>query len=115
MKALLFIILSLSLACCGGKITRKEAEGKMSYADFVDGDFRGVTAKKIEAMLGAPDIVNQAKGCEVWHYGPNPEQLIKGEAGAIIGVSVFFDEQGKVREITAGRKTTSGIMIPKKK
>ena len=77
----------------------------MHYTDFVDGKFGGVTAEEVKSMLGEPNIVKQAKGSEVWHYGPNVKEMINGEDGAIIGITVYFDERGKVREISPTRKT----------
>lgn len=101
----LLLILTLLLVCCGKTNDPKKEEGRISYADIIDVKYRGVTAEKIKSMLGEPDIVNQAKGSEVWHYGPNLDAMFEGGDGAIVGVTVSFDEQGKVRAIIPTRKS----------
>ncbi len=100
----LFVILLLLLVCCGRNINNIRTGDKMKYDDFIDGQFTGVSAEKIKSMLGAPNIVKEAKGSEVWHYSTGLKEIVESKDGAIIGLTVYFDEHGKVREITASRK-----------
>lgn len=114
-KLFAVLVCFLSLVACGKRQApsqRDESDAKlslvkMSYAEFAESKYGGLTADAIEHILGKPSMIKQTAHGEVWHYGPDVDALLMGEPKAIIGVTIDFDDKGVVLKVSPTRKTTS--------
>lgn len=111
------LICFLSLVACGKKQASNQCYEsdaklslvKMSYAEFAESEYTGLTTDAIKHILGNPSMIKQTARGEVWHYGPDVDALLMGESKAIIGVTINFDAKGVVLKVSPTIKTTSVI------
>jgi hypothetical protein len=114
-KLIITIFIILSLPNCNKKSDQISAGGaedraisdvkKMSYAEFAEADMIGASPQRIKSMLGEPNIINNSNNRVSWSYGPDIDVVISGEPGSIIGVTVSFDTNFKVINVSPSRKT----------
>lgn len=78
---------------------------EMSYSEFVNADMARENSQKIKSILGEPDIIRKSGNVESWHYGPDIDATINGDPGAIIGLTISFDSEDRVINVSPSRKS----------
>ena len=105
---LLSIIATLSLAC-GKKNTKNVSYETPIYSEIIKRDLLGVSAAEIKNILGNPETIIKDNERDIWSYGPSIEDMVSKEDGAIIGLTIYFDDKGKVISVSPKNKTSVEI------
>lgn len=112
---LILVLICMPLSHCGSDDDQLGANSmgdqsdcdtkRMTYSEFVDAGMIGENAQKIRSFLGDPEIIRKTTKGESWHYGPDIDVMISGAPGSIVGLTVSFDSNSKVANVSPSRKT----------
>lgn len=114
-ESLMIAFFCVLVSNCGSRDDEPSAKGsenqfadsamEMSYSEFLAAGMIGENSKKIKSILGEPDIIRKNENVESWHYGPDIEATINGSPGAIVGLTISFDSNDRVINVSPSSKS----------
>ncbi len=108
-SSLVLSVMLVLIVSCEKNTTETVSSQSLIYSEIIKQDLLGASATDIKSILGNPETIRKNDERDVWSYGPSIEDMANKADGDIVGLTIYFDDNGKVISVRPKNKTSVGI------
>lgn len=102
-------IIPVLMISCEKNNTNTVSSDPPIYSEIIKQDLLGISAESVINILGNPEVIRKNNACDVWSYGPSIDDMVNKSDGDIVGLTIYFDNDGKVASVQPKKKTNVKI------